>query len=79
LWLINGKGEKEFSSGKKDWTEAAAEAEKCLRFKVDVEEEMVADETISCYNCRFRRWTSSSFVCCCSNPTFTKSTSKMAH
>lgn len=63
MWLINDKGEKEYGGGKRDWAGAAAEAEQCLAFKPDVEEEMVADETVSCYNCRFRRWTASSFAC----------------
>lgn len=67
MWLINEKGEKEFRGGKQDWTEAAIAAGKCLGFQADVEEEMAADETISCYNCRYRRWTRSSFVCCGSN------------
>jgi hypothetical protein len=25
---------------------------------------LVADESISCYNCRYRRWTVNSFICC---------------
>jgi hypothetical protein len=66
LWLINEKGAKEFSGGKQDWTGAARIAKKCLNFRVDVEEEMIADDTISCYNCRFRRWTMRSFECCSS-------------
>ncbi|MDF2874600.1 MAG: hypothetical protein K0R22_1283 [Sporomusa sp.] len=64
MWRINEQGEKEFSGGKKDWTEAATAAERCPAFRPDVEEETVADETISCYNCRLRRWTRSSFICC---------------
>jgi hypothetical protein len=32
-------------------------------FHPDVEEEQVADEDRSCYNCRYRRWTAASFVC----------------
>ncbi|SMD07191.1 hypothetical protein [Sporomusa malonica] len=74
MWRINEKGEKEFSAGKKEWTGAAAAAESCLAFHSDVEEEAVADEIISCYNCRFRRWTRSSFICC--NSTTSSPTSK---
>ena len=72
MWKTNENGEKEFSGGKKDWKGAASTADKCLAFQSDVEEETVADETTSCYNCRFRRWTRSSFICCNSatdNPT----------
>ncbi|TWH49207.1 hypothetical protein [Sporomusa sp. KB1] len=72
MWRTNESGEKEFSGGKKDWVGAASTAASCLSFQSDVEEETVADETISCYNCRFRRWTRSSFICCNSatdNPT----------
>jgi hypothetical protein len=28
-----------------------------------VEEELVADDPRSCYNCRHRRWTAASFAC----------------
>ena len=63
MWNINSKGEKEFSRGKKDWKAAVSAAEKCGFFKSDVEEELVADEPISCYNCRYRKWTVSSFIC----------------
>jgi hypothetical protein len=42
---------------------AAQLARGCPKFKLDVEEEIVADETVSCYNCRFRKWTDISFVC----------------
>lgn len=64
MWITNDKGEREFSKGKDDWAVAARIAEECSGFKPDDEDEMVADEDISCYNCRFRRWTMKSFVCC---------------
>ncbi|AHF06324.1 hypothetical protein [Desulfitobacterium metallireducens] len=63
MWTLNSKGEKEFVGGKEDWEGAAKAAANCLVFKEDVEEELVADELRSCYNCRNRRWTSMSFVC----------------
>ncbi|MEN6348246.1 MAG: hypothetical protein ABFD08_02460 [Syntrophomonas sp.] len=63
MWRINEKGEREFSRGKEDWDFAARAAENCPGFKPDDEDEMVADETVSCYNCRYRRWTNKSFVC----------------
>jgi hypothetical protein len=67
MWIVNNKGQKEYSSGKSDWEGAKEEASKCLVFMLDVEEELISDETISCYNCRFRKWTYSSFVCCSDN------------
>lgn len=48
-----------------NWSEAASEARNCNAFLDDVEEEMVADEPRSCYNCRYRRWTAYSFICLC--------------
>lgn len=64
MWRITDKEQREFSGGKEDWAVVARIAENCREFKVDDEDEMVADEPISCYNCRFRRWTSDSFICC---------------
>ncbi len=61
--LINERGEREFSGTKDDWDAAARLAANCRDFKEDVEEEMIADEFRSCFNCRFRRWTETSFVC----------------
>lgn len=63
MWNVNDKGQKEFSGGKEDSKAAASTAGNCKFFKSDVEEEIVADEAISCYNCRYRRWTVKSFVC----------------
>ncbi|HEX3011701.1 MAG TPA: hypothetical protein VHQ70_06630 [Syntrophomonadaceae bacterium] len=61
---MTDKSEREFSGGKEDWDVAAQLAENCSEFKADDEDEIVADEPVSCYNCRFRRWTRDSFVCC---------------
>jgi len=55
-WLSKEKGEK-------DWSGTAATAKKCPGFQPDVEEERISEETISCYNCHFRRWTADSFLC----------------
>jgi len=63
MWRTNQNGEREFSGDREDWAAAAAEAAVCRIFRPDVEEEMVADEERSCYNCRYRRWTMTSFVC----------------
>ncbi len=63
MWRMNGNGMREFLGGKEDWSGAARSASHCTSFHSDVEEEQVADETISCYNCRYRRWTAASFTC----------------
>jgi hypothetical protein len=63
MWKILDNGEREFLSGKDDWKGAAQAAEQCDAFREDVEEEIVADEARSCYNCRNRRWTAMSFSC----------------
>jgi len=63
MWKISDKGEREFTGGKEDWTVVAHIAENCPSFKPDDEDEMVADEAVSCYNCRYRRWTRKSFTC----------------
>lgn len=49
--------------GNNDWSGAALVASTCLHFIPDVEEELVAEEPQSCYNCRYRRWTAASFTC----------------
>lgn len=63
MWRFLENGTREFLAGKTDWTAAAREAQECDAFREDVEEEIVADEPRSCYNCRYRRWTACSFMC----------------
>ncbi len=63
MWKVNERGEKVFRGGKEDGAGAAQAADKCPNFKLDVEDEIVADELRSCYNCRYRRWTAESFAC----------------
>ncbi|MEI6205727.1 MAG: hypothetical protein WCP20_02980 [Desulfuromonadales bacterium] len=50
-------------SEKCDWMGAARIAASCETFHPDEEDEQVADELLSCYNCRYRRWTAASFDC----------------
>ena len=57
------KNDTGYGLGQEDWAAAADVAEKCSTFVPDVEEEQVADEPRSCYNCRYRRWTARSFLC----------------
>lgn len=54
----------EFPCGTEDWLTAARAAALCVGFSPDVEEEQVADEARSCYNCRYRRWSVDSITCC---------------
>lgn len=49
--------------GLEDWSAAARVAGQCVTFVPDVEEEQVADELRSCYNCRYRRWQIDSVAC----------------
>ena len=60
MWDVDGRT---WTGGKSDWDEAAAEAAACEAFASDCEEECIAEEDVSCYNCRYRRWTRDSFLC----------------
>ncbi len=55
--------QREFTGGKSAWTAAVTMAVNCQDFREDEEEEWVADDSRSCYNCRSRRCTRDSFVC----------------
>jgi hypothetical protein len=68
MWLVKNKDEREFSGGKTDWEAAARIAEQCSGFEPDDEDEQTADEAVSCYNCRYRRWTAKSFCCLLPTP-----------
>lgn len=63
MWLTDSRGKKEFRHGQEAFGLASTAASGCGDFRPDVEEEWVADEERSCYNCRLRRWTAESFVC----------------
>ena len=52
-----------FKYGKEDYKDSRAVASKCLSFKADDEDEQVDTILLSCYNCRYRRWTRVSFQC----------------
>jgi len=62
IWDVAGD-RKLFHGGKQDFNKAASAAAECSLFMPDYEEERVADELRSCYNCLYRRWTSNSFQC----------------
>lgn len=63
MFKLNERGEKVFKAGKESWTKAKRTAEKCSDFVLDIEDELVADDEVSCYNCRYRKWTRNSFIC----------------
>jgi len=63
MWRIDRKGNREFTPGKESWDAAARVARDCSSFAADVDEELIADEQRSCYNCRYRRWSAASFTC----------------
>ncbi len=63
MWKINAKNQREFTGGKEGWRAAARIAAGCPHFRPDDEDEMTADEEVSCYNCLYRRWTMDSFLC----------------
>lgn len=63
MFLVNKQGDLEFMFGKEAWDKGHEMALKCHSFIEDDEDEQVSDIDRSCYNCRFRRWTSSTFVC----------------
>ena len=54
---------KTFKFGKRDYKKAQLAAIICAVFKEDDEDEWVDSEICSCYNCRYRRWTETSFHC----------------
>ncbi|MCP4713723.1 MAG: hypothetical protein GY868_01295 [Deltaproteobacteria bacterium] len=62
-WFETENGLKEFRHGLEAWAEAAAAAAGCEIFRLDDEDELVAEQDLSCYNCRYRRWTEDAFVC----------------
>jgi hypothetical protein len=63
FWEINEKGKKEFRAGLEAFSAAEEASLNCLDFRLDDEDELVTDQDWSCYNCRYRRWTTDSFVC----------------
>jgi hypothetical protein len=68
MFLSDQQGHRQFTAGQEEWHTAALVAERCGQFHPDVEEEQVADEPVSCYNCRLRRWTAESFACLAEMP-----------
>ncbi|MBF7097310.1 hypothetical protein [Alkalibacter mobilis] len=61
-WIFKD-GRKIYNGGQNDYHAVSELAISCGRFSEDYEEERMAEEDISCYNCRFRRWIADSFEC----------------
>jgi hypothetical protein len=49
---------------------AVLRAQACAYFLLDDEDELVSDEAVTCFNCRYRRWTQESFTCMKKQPVF---------
>lgn len=62
-YFIKEKGNIYFTEGKDNQVVSRQVAENCNDFVKDVEEEMVDEVDLSCYNCLFRRWTRDTFMC----------------
>jgi len=63
VWITDESGDKLFSGGRESWLAAAKVAGNCKNFFADDDDEQCAEELLSCYNCRYRRWTPESFTC----------------
>lgn len=62
LWEAGKRGRR-FRPSQDAPREAEQAAKACRCFARDDEEECFASEAVTCYNCRYRRWTSDSFEC----------------
>ncbi|MBW1901004.1 MAG: hypothetical protein JRJ20_05145 [Deltaproteobacteria bacterium] len=63
VWETTLSGKKRFQFGKDNCLVAVGVALQCSSFTCDDDDETVCDDKRSCYNCRYRRWTSDSFEC----------------
>lgn len=61
-WKQTRRG-REFLPGRDAPDEAEAAAKECGSFIRDYEEECIFEDAVSCYDCRYRRWTAESFEC----------------
>ncbi len=63
MLILNDAGQKEFVGGQENWRAAQNLAAACAGFRPDEDDEQCDEERLSCYNCRYRRWTVESFTC----------------
>lgn len=61
-WEAGNRGRR-FRFGEDAPAMAAAAAEECGQFVRDDDDECFFEESVTCYNCRYRRWTPNSFEC----------------
>jgi hypothetical protein len=73
----NQHGNWVFIAGKEAADEARTQALQCRYFAEDDEDEQVDDVPRSCYNCAYRRWTSTSFQCLAINSVITNEKSEL--
>lgn len=62
FWVMK-EGRKVFLGGFYEYEKAALLASHCVSCKPDSEDEQMAEEEVSCYNCRYRRWIQDGFEC----------------
>jgi hypothetical protein len=62
MWRIT-QNKKTFLGGKGNPAKARAAAEACPDFREDSAFERDDEAAVSCYSCRYRRWTTESFDC----------------
>lgn len=62
-FFTDERGQRLFRFGQSNPAAAKACASACGQFCWDDDEECMDDSTICCYNCRYRRWSPSSFHC----------------
>jgi len=63
MWIEDASGQRLFTHGHGNWHLAAQVAARCPSFRADDDDEQCTEEELSCYNCRYRRWTADSFAC----------------
>jgi len=63
FFSITPQEKRSFRYGQNAPEQAAVCARLCPHFAQDDEDECTADEDVSCYNCRWRRWSATTFTC----------------
>ena len=63
FWEKTPAGKKCFRFGQNSFRFAAEAARRCAGFTDDEDDETITYDNRSCYNCRYRRWTTDSFEC----------------
>lgn len=61
--ILNNSNKSESEGSRYHFQLSSILANNCPNFTLDDDDECVAEETISCLNCRYRKWTQHSFLC----------------